>query len=148
MNDLGVLPGTEVTAAKARNDMGQVVGTASGGPILDQAASGGQGVPIGSGSLTGPTNYLQIETNKPFLYEGGVMKELNSLLPPSSGWNLTQAMGINNKGQMIGFGDLGGTEHAFLMTPDAGVPAPVPEPGAFALLGLGLVAYSFRRGLR
>ena len=30
--------------------------------------------------------------------------DLNSLLPPNSGWTLTSATGINDAGQIVGYG--------------------------------------------
>ena len=59
------------------------------------------------------------------------MVDLNSLIDSISGWELEQAIGINDAGQITGFGWIGGQRHAFLLTP-------VPEPATFALLALGL----------
>ena len=54
-----------------------------------------------------------------FLYDGGPMVDLNSLLPPASGWELTGAQGINDAGQIVGAGIHDGQTHAFLLPPDA-----------------------------
>ena len=51
-----------------------------------------------------------------FLWDG-VMKDLNSLIPENSGWVLTEAMDINNKGQILGTGRFHGHTRAFLLTP-------------------------------
>jgi probable HAF family extracellular repeat protein len=45
------------------------------------------------------------------------MRDLNNLLPPNSGWELTQALGINDKGQIVGYGTHDGQIRAFLLTP-------------------------------
>jgi probable HAF family extracellular repeat protein len=53
-----------------------------------------------------------------FLYEHGEMIRLDSLLETDSGWErLIFANCINNKGQIVGTGYIGGQVHAFLMTP-------------------------------
>ena len=77
------------------------------------------------------------------------MIDLNTLLAPGSGWTLTEGRGINELGQIVGVGSIGGETHAFLFTPqDLGNPTGglghvtvVPEPGAFLLLvaGAGLL---------
>jgi len=52
-----------------------------------------------------------------FLWSGGSMKDLNDLIPAGSGWVLTEATGINDSGQIVGNGTLGGVERAFLLNP-------------------------------
>ena len=52
-----------------------------------------------------------------FLWQNGVMKDLNTLIPASSGWKLLYATDINNKGQIIGQGSYNGQSRAFLLTP-------------------------------
>ena len=51
-----------------------------------------------------------------FVYENGVMTQLNSLLPPGSEWRLVQAFAINNTGNMVGYGVIQGRFHAFLLS--------------------------------
>lgn len=47
------------------------------------------------------------------------MRDLNELLPAGSGWTLEVASGINDRGEIIGWGDHGGKDNAgFLLTPD------------------------------
>ncbi|HTH48404.1 MAG TPA: immunoglobulin domain-containing protein, partial [Candidatus Limnocylindria bacterium] len=59
-----------------------------------------------------------------FVWQGGVMTDLNTLLPSGSGWVLTRANAINDLGQIVGTGILNGTAHAFLLSPATLTPAP------------------------
>ena len=107
MTDLGTLEGRLYSQAAAINASGQVVGSSD--------VVGGFGVAA-------------------FLYAGGTMTDLNSLINPSLNWNLLTAGGINDDGQIVGVGDVGGEYHAFLLTPTV-----VPEPST-GLIALGLVS--------
>jgi probable HAF family extracellular repeat protein len=50
-----------------------------------------------------------------FLYENGVLIDLNTLLPSHSEWELLEAYAINNKGRIVGYGLIHGQRHAFLL---------------------------------
>ncbi len=79
------------------------------------------------------------------------MVDLNTVMDPDSGagWTLESAEGINDRGQIVGYGSfdpdgVGGVaavRHGFLLTP-------VPEPSAIMLAGLGalLLLGGRRRG--
>jgi hypothetical protein len=58
------------------------------------------------------------------------MLDLNDLIPAGSGFTLQAARGINDAGQIAGFGTFDGATHAFLLTP-------VPEPSSLVLACLG-----------
>jgi probable HAF family extracellular repeat protein len=58
-----------------------------------------------------------------YIYEDGVVTDLNTLIPAGSGLTLYAATGINNAGQIVGYAFGGGRSHAFLLTP---VPAGTP----------------------
>jgi probable HAF family extracellular repeat protein len=46
------------------------------------------------------------------------MSDLNDLIESGSGWTLSQAWGINDNGQIVGFGQSPSLQtHAFLLTP-------------------------------
>ena len=95
MHDLGTL-GSDFSVAIGLNAAGQVVGH----------------------SVPAAGNLLHA-----FLYDQGVITDLNSLIPPDSGWVLISASGINDHGQIVGFGSRG----AFLLTPK-GSPSPSAVP--------------------
>jgi len=54
-----------------------------------------------------------------FLFEGGVMTDLNALIDPALGWDVQWVFDINNNGQIAGYGVLDGKFRAFVMTPKA-----------------------------
>jgi probable HAF family extracellular repeat protein len=89
MHDLGTLGGTNCHAW-AINNSGQVVGLSD---------------------IAGNT------ARHAFLYDGTGMYDLNNLIPSSFGWVLQAAFGINDAGQITGYGTINGFEHAFLLTP-------------------------------
>jgi probable HAF family extracellular repeat protein len=70
--------------------------------------------------------------NHGFLYSKGTMIDVNTLLPEGSEWLVRDAQAINDLGQIVGFGNIGGQEHAYLLTP-------VPEPSS-CVLALGAEA--------
>ena len=115
MIDLGNLGGG-ISEASDINDLGQIVGF--------------------SWTPAGPTSMLHA-----FLYFDGTMTDLNSLLPPDSGWSLSDATGINDNGQIVGDGlNPNGQDDAFLLTP-----VYVPEPSAHWSAALISVALTTRR---
>jgi probable HAF family extracellular repeat protein len=89
LKDLGILPDHIRSWAYAINDFGDILGYSE-----DAAERGG-----------------------PFLYSGGVMHDLKSLLPPHSGWTLSAAFAMNDLGQIVGVGLFRGEERGFLLTP-------------------------------
>jgi probable HAF family extracellular repeat protein len=94
--DLGSVPGFSDSYAADLNNKGDVVGL-----ILREApvrAEAGQ---------------------RAFLYRNGRMVNLNDMIPKSSGWLLLNATGINDRGQIVGWGLLRGKQHAYLLEPDA-----------------------------
>ena len=52
-----------------------------------------------------------------FLYQNGIMTDLNDLIPANSGWLLEIANGINDRGQIVGTGLHHGLRRAFVLTP-------------------------------
>jgi probable HAF family extracellular repeat protein len=173
MIDLGGLPGYTYTSATAINSSGQVVGTGentngSSGAFLYSnghmtnlgtlpgdtsayaSAINSQGVIVGSSWHIGPANLNNALNNNAFIDQNGVMTNLNSLIPASSGIHLQDARAINSAGQILVYGvDSFLNGQAYLLTP-SNMMAPVapvlfgsevPEPStlAFVIL-LGAVA--------
>ena len=116
MQDLGTLPSGTWSNAYAINDLGQIVGDGDDSGRAETA----------------------------ILYSDGIMQDLNALIPSNSGWVLERGTGINDSGQICGYGiNPGGQTDAFLLTP-----IPTPEPSTLALLGAGALAlatYAWRR---
>jgi len=110
------------------NDRGEFVGWGSWGPglegaflyregdltVLGDLSDSGQTTPhainessqivgqSGIGYVERPWGYSHI--SHAFLYDNGVMTDLNTLIPENSGWELMYATDINNRGQIVGYG--------------------------------------------
>jgi probable HAF family extracellular repeat protein len=53
-----------------------------------------------------------------YLYSAGQFTDLNSLIPPGSGWVLNSSAAINDAGQIVGDGTYNGQiSQAYLLTP-------------------------------
>jgi hypothetical protein len=79
-----------------------------------------------------------------FLYDHGVMSDLNALVSNLDGWTLQSASAINDSGAIVGYGLLGGAQHGFLLSP-------VPEPSTLVLSLLGAMVlglWAWRAGRR
>lgn len=108
LKDLGTLNGGLTSSAVDINELNQVVGTSWLSPVLS--------------SLYEPEKYHA------FIWKNGLMTDLNSLIPIDSGWILTAASAINDKGDIVGTGLLGGQVHGFLLTTNQSSPVPVAVP--------------------
>ena len=100
MTDLGTLPGDTFASASKINLFGQVIGS-----------SGNAATP---GCIEDPCGVV----GRPFLWtQRSGMRDLNTLIPPNSGWVLNTATDINIWGQIVGSGTHHGQVHGFLLTP-------------------------------
>lgn len=106
MKSLGTLGGDDSYAYDI-NNLGQIVGTAQTGQLREYPYL--------------PAN-LTTEIAHGFLWENGVMTDLNSLISESSGWEIISPWAINDLGEIAGIGVRNSQWRAFLMTPK-----PVPE---------------------
>jgi hypothetical protein len=72
------------------------------------------------------------------------MYDLNSLIAPTSDWQLIAATSINNNSQITGYGTINGQVHGFVLTPipDQPIydPPTVPEPTSAVLLLVGITS--------
>ena len=134
MRDLGVLPGGRNSLAHAVNDRGQVVGVSDSadaprafvweaGVMRDLGALPGgaasQAYAINNaGQIVGSAEADAVSgSTRAVLWADGTVLDLNTCLPPDSGWVLTEARGINDRGQIVGQGIKDGRQRAFLLTP-------------------------------
>ncbi|MFO0907146.1 MAG: hypothetical protein U0794_02080 [Isosphaeraceae bacterium] len=156
MIDLGSLGGpSRFSEALAINSLGLVVGRSTINDSGDQRATLWNGGTISEiGTLTNPStgsayrfsrandiNKLGLAVGTASTFEGfsgrafvwdsarGI-RDLNDLIAPGSGWVLTSAEGVNEQGQIVGYGTFGGQTRAFVLTA-------VPEPAGLVQLVIG-----------
>ncbi len=149
LKNLGTLGGN-TSFGNGVNDLGFVVGhsSKSSGPEEAFLYDPTTDTMTGLGSLGGISRALDINnqnnvvgwsnlsdgSRSAFIHAGGEMIDLNALLASSgAGWELLEAYGINDAGQIVGEGRFGGQIRGFLLTP-------VPEPSSWLLGGLGAFA--------
>lgn len=170
MQDLGFLEfsrfGFASSSAREINDLGQVVGTStvySGErAFLWDSVNGMQNLGVlgatcngfyclSYSNASGINNRAQVvgystsaNGNTGFLWEDGVMYNLNNVLLPDSEWVMLGASDINDKGQIAGYGysKIDKRTRALLLTP---IPEPLSFLGVGTALGFGIV---FKRKLR
>lgn len=136
IRDLGTLPGGHNSQAESINKYGKIVGWSdtSSEPkhavlwqnrqISDLGTIDGNATLAtdinNRGTVVGYSftvnNYNEIPVHA-FVWKNGIMRDLNTLLPANSGWELNTAYGINNQGQIVGSGQKNGQTRAFLLTP-------------------------------
>jgi probable HAF family extracellular repeat protein len=127
------------------NDAGQIIGYESSGEgLLDSngviTALGSNTTPLAinnHGEIVGYTYNVNLDYTA-IVDINGVKSNLNTLISPTSDWDLQQATDVNSLGDIVGFGlNPSGNQQAFLLTP-------IPEPGTLSLAALGATALSCR----
>ncbi|MFI4967248.1 MAG: hypothetical protein ACHQAU_00870 [Gammaproteobacteria bacterium] len=131
--DLGVLPGDVSSTALAVNQRNAVVGwSGTSNGSVSHAFLWSRGKMLDLGSLHGGANSAALAINAAgevvgwsnaadgtphaFLWHARHIQDLNRVIPEYSGWVLTEASGINRRGEITGTGIHGGQTHAFLLT--------------------------------
>ena len=130
MTGMATLAGFSYNQAWSLNDSGQVVGLCqNSSPSTAHAFLWSNGTMTGLGTLPGRSSSIAAainasgqvvgtSDNSAFLYSGGTMTALNSLIDLNSGWTLTNANAINDRGQIVGNGtNPAGKSRAFLLSP-------------------------------
>jgi hypothetical protein len=104
-------------------------------PIFDTdaASMNNSGVVVGSSA------------NLAVLWEDSQIYNLNDLIAPDSGWLLTNALSINDSGDIVGYGTYQGIDTPFLLTPDGTIS--IPEP-AMISIAAGFCLLARRRRLK
>lgn len=109
------------------NDLMEGLGLLDAADVVADANDiNADGVIVGYSSTT-----LMPDTSgsRAFLFDGAALVDLNTRVVPGSGFTLRVAYAINDKGQIVGSGEVGGEERAFLLDP---LPVPTVFFEAFA----------------
>lgn len=96
-----------------------------------------------SGQVVGESYLAGNRTAHGFLYDNGTITDLNDLIDPLTGWTISNAVAINNSGQIAAYScSTTGDCRALLLSP-------VPEPEVYIMMlaGLGLLGVRMRRRL-
>jgi probable HAF family extracellular repeat protein len=125
LSDLNLaLSTSEVGHASDINNAGDVAGNSSSTapPNLPTAVllRRGRLMSLGRGPAIAMNNrghVVGVGPGGPFLWEKGTRIELNTVIPPSSGWTILTLEDINDRGQIVGAGFHNGAQHAFLLSP-------------------------------
>jgi probable HAF family extracellular repeat protein len=108
----------------------------------------GQGI-NDAGAIVGISYNPTTGSNTPFLYSAGTIVDLTTLVNATlaGAVSFSGAPGINDAGQILLTGTVGGSSHTYLLTPLSSIqtPSSIPAPGVWGLMGLGLLGLGLRR---
>lgn len=141
--DLGLLQGSQGATAFDINNSGQVVGGSTdvyshpflwdAGKLYDLGSLGGSGIGAAfsindAGQIVGWSSTANAA--HAFLYESGRMYDLNDLINPVDGLVLSQAIAIDNRGDIVVEAISNGSVTDYILAPAATV---VPEPSSLVI---------------
>jgi probable HAF family extracellular repeat protein len=115
LNDAGQCVGVSINPASGRIEaFRQENGTRSLLGTLGGSFSIARGI-NNCGEVVGGSLTEGDETFHAFLYRNDKLHDLNEFLDPDTGWELIQALGINNRGEIIGIGSNGEQDRIVLL---------------------------------
>lgn len=136
LNELGQVVGASDTSNGGHHaflwTQGATNGVSGNPQMLDLGALGtinggnSNATAVNEMASTGPSLEvvgLSLIDNGPyhaFIWQNGTMADLNNEIGPNSGWVLTEADGVNDKGQITGYGTCNGVQCGYLLTPLSG----------------------------
>jgi probable HAF family extracellular repeat protein len=94
-----------------------------------------------AGQIVGFVTNISGSPQRAFLYQAGAMVDLNTFIDVASGFTLATAEGINDRGDIVGWGMVGGQNRAYMLQA-------IPEPSSAALLLAGLLGAGLWRARR
>jgi probable HAF family extracellular repeat protein len=121
INEDGMVVGTAARKTRAPHFIPHPVVWRSGKvtvlPTAEGLGGGARGV-NNRGRVVG-TFEVAGDGSHAFLFQDGVMHDLNQCIPGDSGWVLISANAINDRGEVVGTGEHNGHRRAFRLTPVA-----------------------------
>jgi hypothetical protein len=123
INDSGEIVGVYYPSSDSYLGGNLFVDTRSGSKVLglalDMGSDDEEDLPVAindAGDIVGSAQTTVTEAA--WIYQPAKgFSNLNDDVAPNSGWSLSQAVGINNRGEIIGNGIINGEYHGFLLTP-------------------------------
>ena len=125
INDSGVIVGDRSVGVGADRRPRAVIWDANGRCVELPAPPSGRSRPVdinSAGDIVGEFSPAACCTDpRAALWRGGVLYDLNDLIPAGSGWQLMRAEAINDAGQIVGRGfNPSGELRGFVLTPSGG----------------------------